>query len=411
MRARSLKAALEAAREILPPGLYKELEETIKKAKHLDSKAKKWIVEEAVRQYINSMVQPGEAVGMVAAQSIGEPGTQMTLRTFHYAGMMEFDVTLGLPRLIEIVDAKREPSTPIMYIYLKEPYKRDEEAAKAIARKIEYTTIENVLKNIEYLLGDNVITLELDPTLMEDKGVTLDMVISALKKAKLGEVEQDPGDPNKIHLIVSEKILSEEAMYDVKAYMDLVSKIKKIYLKGIKKIKRAYPKVMEVDGSKEYMIVTEGTNLEEIVKIPEVDKTRVYTNNIHEIERILGIEAARSAIMKEIMEVLRDAGLEVDIRHVMLVTDVMTWSGSVRQIGRLGVAGEKPSIFARAAFEVTVKQFYEAAIRGEEDRFLGVTESVLAGLSPRVGTGVILLKTSPPQELRMGSKPGGQEAK
>jgi len=159
------------------------------------------------------------------------------------------------------------------------------------------------------------------------------------------------------------------------------------------------------------MIVTEGTNLEEIVKIPEVDKTRVYTNNIHEIERILGIEAARSAIMKEIMEVLRDAGLEVDIRHVMLVTDVMTWSGSVRQIGRLGVAGEKPSIFARAAFEVTVKQFYEAAIRGEEDRFLGVTESVLAGLSPRVGTGVILLKTSPPQELRMGSKPGGQEAK
>jgi len=129
-----------------------------------------------------------------------------------------------------------------------------------------------------------------------------------------------------------------------------------------------------------------------VLKLPEVDHTRTTTNDIHEIARVLGIEAAREAIVREIKTVLENSGLDVDTRHLMLVADIMTWTGSVRQIGRLGVVGEKPSPLARAAFEVTVKQLFDAAVRGEEERFHGVTENIIAGLPPKVGTGSVLLQ-------------------
>ena len=388
-----LEEALRAAKEVLPESLYNELVSKLEKERGLSEEQKVWVVEEAVRTYIHSLVQPGEPVGTVAAQSIGEPGTQMTLRTFHYAGMMEFDVTLGLPRLIEIVDAKKEPSTPIMRVYLDEKYKYDEAKAKEIARRIEYTVVENVTESIEYMLGDNVFVLRLDPEMLEDKGVTVEMVVEALEKAKVGEVERDEGDPYVIRITVSKRLLPEDKLYDIRAYKEVESKIKKVYLKGIKGIRRTI--IQKDDATGEYVIVTEGSNLAEVLKVEGVDYTRTTTNNIHEIASVLGIEAARNAIIREIMDVLRNSGLDVDIRHVMLVADIMTWSGTIRQIGRLGIAGEKPSALARAAFEVTVKQLYEAAITGEEERFEGVTESIIAGLPPALGTGLVILKYGP----------------
>ena len=384
-----LEAKLSAAREILPESIYKELEEKLGSEPELGIEEKALVVEETVRQYISKMAQPGEPVGTVAAQSIGEPGTQMTLRTFHYAGLMEFDVTLGLPRLIEVVDARREPSTPMMKVYLVEEYKRDREKAKEVARNMEYT------------MGDNVFVLGLDPGMMEDKGVTVERVVNALAKAKIGEVEASEEDPYTVLVSVSEKLLPPDYMYDVKTYREIEEKIKKVYLKGIKGIKRAVIQedFEDIDGKRRpvYYIITEGSNLREVLNVKGVDYTRTITNNIHEIAEVLGIEAARNAIISEILEVLNSSGLDVDIRHIMLVADIMTWTGHIRQIGRLGVSGEKPSILARAAFEVTVKRLYEAAVAGEEERFQGVTESIIAGIPPLVGTGTVLLKVAPRQ--------------
>jgi len=160
-----------------------------------------------------------------------------------------------------------------------------------------------------------------------------------------------------------------------------------------------------VDGKvvREYAIVTEGSNLAEVLFMEGVDYRRTTTNNIFEIAEVLGIEAARNAIIREIMRVLEDSGLDVDIRHVMLVADVMTWNGTIRQIGRLGVTGEKPSVLARAAFEVTVKQLYDAAVSGEEESLKGVTESVVAGVPPRVGTGLIVTVLGVPRK-RVGGE-------
>ena len=388
-RKRRLNEVLEAAREILPPKLYDELVERLNKEKDLTEKEKIAVVEETVREYLARMVQPGEPVGTVAAQSIGEPGTQMTLRTFHYAGLIEFDVTLGLPRLIELVDARRTPSTPMMTIYLDEKYKYDEEKAKEIARRLEYTTIENVLDSINYILGDRELTIVLDPDMLEDKGVTVEVVLDALSRLKLGESRVDPQNPYVIKVTLSEKVLPEEYIYDIKTYNNIIEKIKRAYLKGVKNIRRAI--IHKDPDTGEYIIYTDGSNLAEVLKMRGIDHRRVRTNNIHEIAEVLGIEAARNAIIEQIMEVLSNSGLDVDIRHVMLVADIMTWTGRVRQVGRLGVVGDKTSVLAKAAYEVTTKHIYQAAASGEVETFKGVIESIIAGLEPPTGTGVILV--------------------
>jgi DNA-directed RNA polymerase subunit A" len=388
----TLKRKLDAAKSLLPPSLYDELYSKVAESQELSAEQKIKVIEYAVRAYISSMVQPGEAVGVVTAQSIGEPGTQMTLRTFHYAGLMEFDVTLGLPRLIEIVDARHEPSTPMMKIYLEEKYAENLEMARKIAREIEYTTIGNIVDEISYTLGDRTFIVKLDPDMVTDRGLTEDEIIEAFERLKLGDVSKGE-DEYTIVLNVSESVLPDDALYDLRSYSEIVSKIKKGYVRGIKGIKRTIIQehTDEKTGKHEYVIIAEGSNLAEVMKIDGVDATRVETNNIYEIAGVLGIEAARNSIIKEIMDVLQSSGLDVDIRHVMLVADIMTWTGKIRQIGRLGVVGEKPSVIARAAFEVTVNQLYNAAVKGEEEKFSGVTESIVAGLPPRVGTGIVML--------------------
>ncbi|MEB3774057.1 MAG: DNA-directed RNA polymerase subunit A'' [Desulfurococcales archaeon] len=404
----SLDEALGRAKLILPPKKYEELVEKLEKS-GLDEEQKTMVVEEVINRYLSAMVQPGEPVGTVAAQSIGEPGTQMTLRTFHFAGLMEFDVTLGLPRLIEIVDARREPSTPTMTIYLDEKIRSNRDEVKRIAQRIEYTTLENVLDDIEYYLGDTEMLVRLDPEMMDDKGVTIDRVVDALKKARLGELEVL--SDTEILIRLSERVLPPEYVYDMKAYRDIEAKIKKLYLKGIKGIKRVIIQEQEDEatGEKYYIIRTEGSNLAEVLKVKGVDYTRTTTNNIYEIAEVLGIEAARNAIIREILDVLNNSGLDVDIRHVMLVADQMTWTGRIRQIGRLGVVGEKPSVLARAAFEVTVKQLFDAAVKGEEEKLYGVTESVVAGIPPLVGTGTVLLRISPRALKGDGSGSSGDQ--
>jgi DNA-directed RNA polymerase subunit A" len=175
---------------------------------------------------------------------------------------------------------------------------------------------------------------------------------------------------------------------------ELSAKIRAIPLRGVEGITRV---VVKKEGD-EYVIYTEGSNLAKVLEMDEVDKRRTITNDIVEIERVLGIEAARRAIIDEAMRTLQEQGLEVDIRHIMLVADMMTCTGRLRQIGRHGISGEKPSFLARAAFETTVQHLLEAALRGEKDQLKGVIESVIAGQTVPLGTGTV--------ELMMGGVRG-----
>ena len=375
------KRLKEAASE-LTPALVEELREALR-ASGLPREGVDKVIERAVARYKSSLVEPGEAVGVVAAQSIGEPGTQMTLRTFHYAGVREQNVTLGLPRLIEIVDARREPSTPVMTIYLDEEHRKSEGRAREVASRIVETTVSTVTSEIYRDEARECVVLELDEDMMADRGITVEEVVDAIEKSLRCEVDVE----GKL-LYVKPK--AEEAKG--KVLRRLLEKVPKVHIKGVPGIKRVLIDKDPMTG--EWLIKTDGSNLRGVLEVEGVDPTRTTTNNIHEIAAVLGIEAARKAIMREAKGVLEEQGLDVDIRHIMLVADIMTNTGVVRQIGRHGVAGEKASVLAKAAFETPVAVLVQAAVRGEVDELRGVTENVLIGQPIPVGTGAVTLYMS-----------------
>ncbi|TDA38503.1 MAG: DNA-directed RNA polymerase subunit A'' [Candidatus Methanomethylicota archaeon] len=368
--------------EKLPESLINELREKLYKV-DLNEEQMRKVIEEVNRAYIRALVEPGEAAGTVAAQSVGEPGTQMTLRTFHYAGVRELNVTLGLPRLIEIVDARRTPSTPTMTIRLDEDHKYSLEKAKEVASRIERIAVENIAKSIEYDMVNSSFIIEIDEEIAQDKGIELEYVARALERLKVGKVEIEGNN-----IIITPTITSPEKIKRLR------ERILDLRLKGIKGIKRV---LVQKEGD-EYVLHTDGSNLSAVLQVKGVDPHKVYTNNISEIAEVLGIEAARSAIIKEAFQVLDQQGLDVDMRHVILIADLMTCTGKIRQIGRHGVSGEKSSVLARAAFEVTVKHLLDAASHGEEDALEGVTENVIVGQSIPLGTGVVELFMRFPKE-------------
>jgi DNA-directed RNA polymerase subunit A" len=332
------------------------------------------IVQDVVEEYNKALVDPGEPVGTVAAQSIGEPGTQMTLNTFHYAGVAEINVTLGLPRIIEIVDVRRKPSTPVMTVFLTEEYKAERDKALEVARQIEGTTVENVARSTVMDVINMNLVVQLDKYKLEDQKITIEEIIKKLKRIKNVEIEEDgqtitlnPGD-------VSLMKLRKFAM-----------RVRGTQLKGIKKIKRAL--IRKENG--EYVIYTEGSKLTDVFKLDAVDTTRTTTNDIREIHKVLGIEAARNAIIDEIKKTLDEQGLDVEVRHLMLLADLMTVDGEPKPIGRHGISGEKTSILARAAFEVTTKHLLEAGRQGMIDTLNGVTENVIIGQPIPMGTGTV----------------------
>lgn len=374
-------ALVERYSYILPQNLREELISKIIENEMNHEEATE-LLNEVVRRYQNSLVDPGEAVGMVAAQSVGEPSTQMTLRTFHFAGVREFNVTLGLPRLIEIVDARRVPSTPIMHIYLEDDVKNDKDKVLDIARKIELTTVENIAKDVTLDYLESSIIIDLDPEMLENRGVTVEDVLKMLNriKGKKGRIERQ-GDYTIVFYTGIDDISRLRRMFD---------RVLGLRLKGIKGINHTIIRYDE--ENKEYMIIAEGSNLAAVLQVEGVDIRRTRTNNISEILEVLGIEATRTAIIEEMSNVLSEQGLDVDIRHIMLIADAMTLTGRLRQVGRHGVAGEKASVLARAAFEVTVKHLTDAAMRGEVDDLRGVTENVIIGSRPiPLGTGIVKL--------------------
>lgn len=365
----------------LPENIIDDLLRYLKGKRVTETKLKE-ILYKVQREYQNSLVEPGEAVGIVAAQSIGEPSTQMTLRTFHFAGVREFNVTLGLPRIIEIVDARKTTATPIMWIYLTPEYSQSKEKALNIAKEIEVVTIEGISESVEIDYLNKAVIIKLDSKELKENKLKIDDIIKVLNriKGKSGIVEVDR-ETNTV-------IFRQENIKDLSKLRKIKNRILNLKLKGVKGIKRV---IVRYDKDiNEYVLIAEGCNLSAILSMKGVDIRRTTTNDINEIYEVLGIEAARAAIIRELMNTLSEQALDVDIRHAMLVADVMTSEGKVQQIGRHGIAGSKESVLARAAFEVTVKNLIDASTKGEIDWLQGVIENVITGSNPiPLGTGMV----------------------
>lgn len=320
-----------------------------------------------------NLVDSGEAVGIVAAQSIGEPGTQMTMRTFHYAGVAE-QVPLGLPRLIELVDARRTPKKPMMDIYLTHEFANSEKKALELAEELEQVSLKKIARIKEDFASKSV-NIELDENLIKEKGLTVGEVVKAIRSAATGTVESDHG-----------KVTIKYKM-SLRSIRRLTNRLRDLHIKGVKDIKRA----VVINTKEGRFIRTGGTNLVDVLSQKGVDTTRTYTNDVKEIEKVFGIEAARNAIVREIQEVMESQNLRVDIRHIMLLADAMTMDGAIKSVGRHGLSGQKAGILARAAFEETIKHLIAAAIKADEDKLVGVTENIIIGQTVPVGTGNVKL--------------------
>ncbi|MBX0295391.1 DNA-directed RNA polymerase subunit A'' [Haloarcula nitratireducens] len=342
-------------------------------------------------RYMNTRVDPLDPVGTVSAQSIGEPGTQMTMNTFHYAGVAEIDVTQGLPRLIELVDARKTPDTPMMTVHLDEEHAADRERAHEVVWKIEATRIL-ALGDISTNVADMLVQIDLNedtllerwPTMNDTEAIAEE--IAEIIESNLGVQTQQAGT-------VIEFGPEEPSYRDL---LQLVEELRDIVFKGIEEISRVVIRKEETDNGEEFVLYTEGSDFGEVLGIEGVDASRTTCNNIHEIYRSLGVEAARETLINETMNTLEEQGLDdVNVRHLMLVADIMTNEGTIESIGRHGISGSKDSVLARAAFEVTVNHLLDAAIHGEVDELDGVTENVIVGKPIKLGTGDV--------DLRMGA--------
>jgi len=339
------------------------------------------ILEGAAHMFHKHMMDPNESAGILAAQSIGEPGTQMTMRTFHYAGVAEINVTLGLPRLIEIVDARRIPSTPMMTIYTNKKVGNDVDRVRQIASEIEMSTLIDIADLETDIVNMKVIVFP-EERKMRQKGISMDDIYKRLNSIRgiKGMVEQEE---------TQFQISSPASSF--KKLQAIVDILKGAKIKGIENIKRAI--IRKRDN--EYVIYTEGSNLQKVLEVDMVDTTRTDTNCIQEIFEVLGVEAARNSIIAEASRTLDEQGLTVDIRHIMLVADLMTNDGDVKAIGRHGISGRKSSVLARAAFEITAAHLLHAALTGEVDPLDGVAENIIVGQPVTLGTGAVNLVYTP----------------
>ncbi len=383
-----IEQAVEEAN--LPQRLKTELHSTLTERDVTADEAEE-ILQATIAQYEESRVDPLDPVGTVSAQSIGEPGTQMTMNTFHYAGVAEIDVTQGLPRLIELVDARKEPDTPMMTVYLDEEYAEDRERAHEVVWNIEATRILQ-LGDVSTNVADMLVQISLNEDTLDERWPTVDDPVEVAGEIA-DTIESALGVETQQEGLMLQFGPDEPSYRDL---LQLVEELREVVFKGIEDVSRVVIRKEETDQGEEFVLYTEGSDFGTVLEIEGVDASRCTCNNIHEINKNLGIEAARESIIEETMDTLREQGLDdVNIRHLMLVADIMTNEGEIAAIGRHGISGAKDSVLARAAFEVTVSHLLDAAIHGEIDHLDGVTENVIVGKPIKLGTGDVDLRMSP----------------
>ena len=356
----------------LPPSILAEVRE------YMPAKASKKHVQAALEavyeEYLSTREEPGDAVGIVAAESIGEPSTQMILRTFHFAGVSEMQVTMGLPRIIEIFDARKTIKTPTMTLYLNEPYRSGKDI-KSVAQRVIETTVADYVDTFALDISGPEIVLGVDVDALKD----IEWDVAALAKLidKKFRKFKVAHSKNKI-TIKPGKDKTLDDLYKTR------EKVKEVFVNGVKGVTQVLP----VKRGDEYVIMTAGTNLKDVLKLAYVDPARTYSNDLYEMEEVFGIEAARQLIIEETMKVLNEQGLNIDVRHIMLVADTMTMSGELQGINRTGIVREKASVLARASFETPFKHIINASLVGETDYLNSVVENVMVNQPIPLGTGL-----------------------
>ncbi len=361
---------------MLPQHLITKVENYVRKYK-ISEKNKNEILKLVEESYEETKIEPGEAIGVVTAESFGEPSTQMTLNTFHFAGVGEMNVTVGLPRLIEIFDARKKPSTPRMEIPIRPKYAKTVDMVRSVAMKIKQTKLQDLIQEISIHLAKSTIEIVLNKKKLRELEIkpkfVFEKLVTSMKGVEIKETEDG------LILKPTDKELTLSEVYKLK------EKAKSIHIMGLEGVTHVLP-VKNNEGI--YIVHCAGSNLEDALLLEEVDAEHIVSNDIFEIGNVLGIEAARTAIVHEASKVISDQGIDVDVRHVMLLADVMSRTGVIKGVTRTGITGEKQSVLARASFETPMKHIINASLIGERDNLNSVVENVIINQPVPLGTGL-----------------------
>ena len=358
----------------LPEHILAQVDEFASKKK-LSAAEKKKLIKRVEQWLGEARIEYWEAVGLVAAESMSEPATQATLRTFHFAGAAEVSITSGVDRMLEIADALRKIKTPSMRIYLDEPYRSDEQKAREFAISLQETVLSDIAKISEDYFSKEIY-IELNEKEIENRGLSKEDII---KKVDVKARKKGTEVGNTFVLSWKDEEIPLAKLRKLRIALE------KLQISGVKGIRFA---VVGKEGD-EFVVSTSGTNLRAVLKLKDVDHTRSHSNDLHEVASVLGIEAARYLMIEELKNAYGD--MDVDLRHFSLLADLLTHEGYYMAVGRTGIAGKKGSVFARAAFEETGKHLTEAALWGEEEHLKGVVENLIVGLPVKVGTGRVKL--------------------
>lgn len=336
-----------------------------------DSTFKK-ILNNIAEEYENSLISPNEAIGVITAQSVGAEATQMTLNTFHFAGIASQSVQ-GLPRLIEILDARKNLDTSYMKIYLNKNIKTEKDF-KFVANKIKETKLFEFVTNVDVDIEEKKVVIQLDIKKLKKFEIDPEKLLSFIdkkirKKCSFDDnllLIQEKGNVTLKNLISNKELAMNSIVYGIKGITD-VSLIK--------------------DGN-DFVIITKGVALKSVMNMKEVDVSRLYSSDIFQVSEIFGIEAGRQVIINEIEEVVKSQGLSINKRHIFLLADIMTQTGEVKGMTRYGVVSDKLNVLTKASFETPLKHLSVGALMNESNYLSSVTENVMTNQMVKVGTGI-----------------------
>jgi DNA-directed RNA polymerase II subunit RPB1 len=390
------------------------------------------LIEEIRYKYIKSMVHTGEMVGPLAAQSIGEPTTQLTLNTFHTAGTTKANATQGFPRIKELLDVSRNPKNPSNVIYLVPSKSGSEDACHSIMKHIQKTTLRDITKSVRIYYDPNpvspntlvredaemlkiyqdfsvgqgqscvspwIMRLELDKMEMAARNVIdmtqIQMKITNNRILKVFDCVHTDSNVGKLIVRVT---FSNDVVKNALSLRFIEEKLLDTVLTGVDGIGRVFRREIKselmyderVGGytpQKQFVLDSEGANLFDLFMFPDVDPTRTFSNDIYEILNVFGIETARMALYEEIMEVF--TGTPINYHHGCLLVDVMTYHGYFISINRFGMGKTDNGVLAKCSFEMTSKVLFDAAVSGEFDTMRGITANIMFGQKPPCGTGFV----------------------
>lgn len=411
---------------------------------NLNKVAFEWVLGEIESRFARAAVNPGEMVGVLAAQSIGEPATQMTLNTFHFAGVSSKNVTLGVPRLKEILNVAKNIKTPSMMVYQIPENIYVRETAKQLRSAVEHTTLRSVTDTTEiwydpdprdtvieedketvqshFLIDtDNddldrqskwLLRIVLDRKKLLDKDLTVEKVGMKLMQEYGSDMSVIMSDDNAEipNIRCRMKNANADSKPDEENDLEEDTMLKRLEnhildeltLNGVKGVQRAFlndkerirvldsgEMIMNKDDKlcKEWVLDTTGTALKAVLEVEGIDTTRTYANTFEEILQVFGIEATRAALVNELRQVLAFDGSYVNERHLSLLCDVMTARGHLMAITRHGINRADTGALMRCSFEETVEILLEAAASGELDDCRGISENVMLGQLAPLGTG------------------------